>query len=103
MAADFDFTLDLVIADAEMAGATIRVGVLVMLDRDGVVVWQSDTGYPLQTWTLDNVAKDVEVLRATAIEHWSALAGACDWWVPAGQDMAQVFSVLSEGDNVGWQ
>lgn len=103
MAADFQFTLDLVVANADLQGVPIRVGVLVMLDRDRQIVWQSDTGYPLQTWTLDNVAKDVMVLEATAIEHWPELAGACDWWVPVGSDMSLEFSKLDEGDRVQWQ
>lgn len=102
MAKQFEFTLDLVVADALMGEVPIKVGVLVMLNRDGQVAWQSDTGYPLQTWTLDNVAKDVMVLEATAIEHWSELAGACDWWVPMGQDMSHT-RLLDEGDKVGWQ
>jgi hypothetical protein len=79
----FDFTIDLAVANAALLdGTPIEVAVLVMLDVDGQVVWQSHKAYPIAEWTFDDVAREVGELQAAAVRYWPALAGACDWWMP---------------------
>ena len=102
----FDFTLDLVVANATLAadGTPIKVGVLVMLGPDGQIAWQSDKAYPLQSWVLDQVAEEVATLQYAAVQGWPELAGACDWWVPRTSDFdARRLLEVEPGDVLGLQ